>query len=404
MIDFELTDDQKMILEVVEDFCKKEIVPRAKEMEEKKEIPKEIIKGMADLGLLGMCVSQEYGGMGLDAVLAGLVGEKLARADTTCSIAVFFLVQCSWGYNLDRYGTKEAKEEVLPKVCRGERFLGIATTEPGCGSDLNSMRTQIKRVGNEFLLNGEKLFISGVKEVQKYGGGYITLAKQTPELGTRGMTLFYLPVADPGVVLPGITPRLEKEIGRESISCGGFGLENIKIPAKYILGEENKGFYIVHPGYEFARGIISLVCVGAAEKTLENAIEYIKQRKVFGEPLARRESIQFKIADHFNKLDAARLLGLKALWMFDKEQKEGKFKRLEVSKAIAMAKMNAPVWALAAADDAMQWQGAFGYTTESDAQQAWRAIRSFMWAEGAHEIMMAIVAREILGKEYLAYK
>lgn len=401
MIDFELTDDQKMILEAVESFCKKEIVPRAKEMEEKKEIPEEIIKGMADLGLWGMCVSQEYGGMGLDAVLAGLIGEKLARADLTCSVAVRFLVECSWSYPFDKYGTKEAKEEILPKVCRGERFLGIATTEPDAGSDLAGMRMLIKKISdNEFAVKGEKLYISGIKEAQQGGGGYITLAKQTPEKGTRGMTLFYLPLAEPGALLPGITTRLEEEMGREGISCGGFSLDNVKIPAKYILGEEEKGFYIVHYGYEFARGIIALVCVGAAKRVLEDIVEHIKQKNIFGKPLASNEVVQQKIAEHFTELEMVRNTALKALWMYDQEQKENKFNRKEVSTEIAMAKMFAPKLALEAIDYAVQLQGAFGYTKESHLLKVWLAVRSFPWAEGAHEIMKVIVAKNILGKEF----
>ncbi len=401
MIDFELTNDQKMILEAVEEFGRKEITPRVKEMTEKKEIPEEIIKGMADLGLLGMCVSQEYGGMGLDAVLAGLVGEKLARADPTCSVAVRFLVECSWSYLFDKYGTKEAKEEILPKVCQGKRFLGIATTEPDAGSDLAAMRMLIKKISNnESAANGEKLYISGIKEAKKGGGGYVTLAKQTPEKGTRGMTLFYLPLAVPGVLFPGITTRLEEERGREGISCGGFSLNDVKIPAKYIIGEEEKGFYIVHCGYEFARGIIALVCVGAAEKVLEEIEEHIKQKKVFSKSLASNEVIQQKLAEHHAKLEGQRILALKALWMYEKEQKENRFNRKEVSTEIAMAKMFSPAYALEAIDYAAQLQGAFGFTMESDFLGIWMSVRSFMWAEGANEIMKVIVAKNIIGKEF----
>jgi len=383
----------------MKEFCASEIVPKTEKLEDTRKMPKDIIKALANFELLGMVIDPEYGGLGTDVVTAGIAVEELARADPSCSIPVLFLVGTSWGHVLNKYGTEEAKKEILPKAIKGEQIIGIATTESDIGSDLGSMKTKISKKGDKYVVNGEKMYISGVAEAVEYGGGHVTLAKMTPEKGTRGMSLFYLPLKD----TPGITPTYVEDIGREAISCGGFDIKNVEIPKHYLIGEENKGFYIVHEGYELARGLISLVCAGAAAKALENGIAYIKERKAFGRPIGKYEGIQFKLAEHHVRIQALRDLGYKALWTYDQEI-QGKASRFEVSMAIAMAKSVAPFWSFDAINDVMQWQGAFGYTKECVDQKAWRGVRSFTLAEGSSEIMKLIIARELLGKEFLAYR
>lgn len=400
MLDFSFSEEQELLRTNLRGFCRQSVVPRLNEIERKREIPDDLIKAMADMGLIAMSISEEYGGTGLDAVTAGIAAEELASADTSCAMPAFFLIQNAWGYLLDKYGTEDLKREVLPRVKRGESFLGIATTEPDIGSDLASMKTRIAKEGDGYVVSGEKNYISGVREAERYGGGYVTLAKMTPEQGTRGMSLFYLPIKG----TPGIKVSYLEELGREGISWGGFFIDEVHIPRHNLIGEENRGFYIVHEGYEFARGMIALVCVGAALKSLENAVNYMKQRQAFGQTIARYEGLQFALAEDYAKIEAARLLAYKALWLYDREQKGDRISRFEVSKAIALAKMLAPIWAFDAINDAMQWQGAFGYSRECQEQRALRGVRSFALAEGSTEVMKLIVARELLGKEYLAYR
>ncbi|MGC8912464.1 MAG: acyl-CoA dehydrogenase family protein [Thermoplasmata archaeon] len=397
-MDYTFTEEQEMIRESVREFAERKIAPIALKMEETREIPMEIVKGMAELGIIAPTASPDYGGVGFDAVTCAIVAEELARADPTGSIPVFYLIQASWGHVLNKYGTHECKSEVFPKVTKGDWFLGIATTESDAGSDLGSTRTRITPTANGYVVNGEKMYISGVREAYTRGGGHVTIAKQTPELGTRGMTLFYLPLQSKG-----ITPTYVDDLGREGISTGGFTIDNVEIPKHYLIGEENRGFYIVHEGYEFARGLISVICASAGLKSLENGMNYIKQRKCFGTPIGKFEGIQFKLAEHYTKLSMLKDMAYKAMHTIDLEQK-GKAKRFEVSKAIAMAKMFAQEWACAAIDDVMQWQGAFGYTKECPDQCAWRAVRSFGWAEGSKEIMRIIVGRELLGKDFVPYR
>ncbi|MFA5771648.1 MAG: acyl-CoA dehydrogenase family protein [Thermoplasmata archaeon] len=403
MLNFEFSEEQKLFAESVREFGKKKIAPRAKEIEDKGKIPDDIIKGMADMGLLALTVSPEYGGADADPVLAGIAGEELGKADISCAVAVFYLVQAAWGHVFNKYGSVEAKKEILPGVTKGRKFLGIAATEPDAGSDLGGMRTTGKRSGDKYILNGEKMFISGVKEVNEQmpeGGGHLTLVKTAPELKTRGMSFFYVPLKN----TKGISPTLLEDWGRKGISTGGFALKDVEVPLKYRVGEENKGFYIAMEGFDYARAIISVVCCGAAMGALEYAMTYLKQRKTFGQYIGKYEGVQFKLAEHWSKLEALKLLSYKALWMYGKEQKEKKFSRHEVTKIAAEAKTLAPMFAFEAINDAMQWFGAFGYTTECPLERGLKGVRSYYWAEGAAEIMRIIVARELLGKEFVAYR
>jgi len=398
MITYEFSEEQEMLRESVREFFASKITPRVPEMEKKEEIPLDIMHAMGEMELLCCTADPEYGGSGFDAVTAGIVGEELGRADYTASTAVFYLVQASWAHVFNKYGTHECKQKWIPPAAKGDGFIGIATTESNIGSDLGNMVTTIKPDGDKYVVNGEKNYISGVREVKQYGGGHVTLGRQTKESGTRGMTMFFLPLQQDGIDI-----TVDREMGREAISTGGFHIDNVEIPKENLIGEENKGFYIVHEGYELARGIIAAVCCGAAMKSIENGIKYIKERKTFGKPIGKYEGIQFPLAENYTRISMLRDWAYKSLHMIDLEQ-QGKADRMEVSKHIAMAKMFCSTWAMQAIDDVMQWQGAFGYNKECPDQAAYRAVRSFTLAEGSKEIMKTIVARELLGKDFIAYK
>jgi acyl-CoA dehydrogenase len=214
------------------------------------------------------------------------------------------------------------------------------------------------------------------------------------------MSLFYIPLKG----TKGITSTTFEDWGRRGISTGGFTLEDVQIPGDFLIGEQNRGFQLVMEGFDYARAIISVVCAGAAMSALEQAMEHLKQRRAFGQPIGRFEGIQFKLAEHWAKLDALRLLGYKALWMFGKEQSEGAYSRFEVTRHCAEAKLLAPRFAFEAINDAIQWFGAFGYTLDCPLELALKGVRSYYWAEGTLEILKIIVARELLGKEYVAYR
>ena len=403
MMDFEFTDEQRMIQTTVREFCKRGITPIVRKMDEDKKIPDGIVRALSDLRLLGMNFSTEYGGMESDPITVGVVAEELARADISCAIPTFFLVPAAWGHVLNKYGTEKAKAAILPAVTGGKAFLGIGATEPNTGSDLANIRTAARKSGDKYIVNGEKMFISGVEESMNQlpeGGGYVTLVKTDAARGTRGLSLFYIPVRN----TRGVSPTILQDWGRRGISSGGFALEDVEVPQDYLIGEENRGFYLAMEGFDFARAIISVVCCGAAMSALEQGMDYIRSREAFGNPIGRFEGVQFKLSEHWAKLDAVRLLAYKALWMYGKELTDKSYDRFEVAKLCAEAKMLAPEFAFQAINDSIQWFGAFGYTVECPLELALKGVRSYYWAEGALEIMKVIVARELLGKDFVAYR
>ncbi len=402
-MDFNFNPEQELFRKTVREFCRKEIAPHSREMERQARMPDSIIRGLAKMGLFGLSIPREFGGSDADAISAGIAGEEIGRADLSCATAVLYLVPVSWSNVFAKYGTPELKKQALPRIASGKGFLGIATTEAGVGSDLANMTTTAKRVGNEYVLNGEKMYISGIREAAEQmpdGSGYLVLAKTDPERGTRGMSFFYVPFNE----TKGLSLSYLEEMGRRGMSAGGFLMKDVRIPADYRLGEENRGFYYAMEGFDYARAIIAAVCVGAAMASLEAGLEYIKQRKAFGEPIGRYEGVQFKLAEDYARVDAVRLLTYRALWMFEQERHNQGFSRFEVSKAIAEAKMLAPVIAFETINDVLQWFGAFGYTLDCPIEMGLRGVRSYMLAEGSTEIMKMIVARELLGKEFVAHR
>jgi len=401
-MEFGWTEEQQMWRKAVRDFAQKEITPRVREMDTTGKIPEEIIRGMADMGLLAPTVSEEYGGMEASWVMACIAAEELGRADISIAVPVLYLVEAGWGFIFDRYGTKEAKEEILPKVISGDFILGIGATEPGGGSDIiGATRTRATKDGQEWVLNGEKMYISGIAESLERGGIHLTLAKTDPSKAHKGMSMFALPLKD----TPGITPTLLEDMGRMGISTGGFAMEDVRLPEHYLVGEEGRGFYYAMEGFSSARCLIGATCIGAAEAGLEIGMDYIKQRKAFGRPIASFEGIQFPLAEHYTDLESARLLTYRAAWMLDKMYEDKSFTHLDVAQASAMAKLRAPTQAFSTLNEVANWLGAMAYTKECPIEMGIRGVRSYsIGAEGTMNIMKLVIARELLGSEFLPYR
>ena len=397
IMDFSFSEEEEHFRRSVRDFCENKVAPKALEIDEKRRIPREIIEAMGTMGLFGLTVSKEYGGSRAGFLKAAIAAEEIARADTSMAVAVFFLVEAAWGFLLDRYGTKEAKEEVLPDMIRGKIFLGIASTEATGGSDIASTSTTLLKKNGKLVVNGRKAYISGVKEAAEYGGGYVTIVRTDTERGRKGLSLCYLPVKDKA----GISIGTSKQMGREGISNGFIRITDAEIPERYLIGEWNKGFYYAMEGFNGARTLVSAACIGASGKVLESGIEHMKRRKVFGAPLAKFEGIQFQLAEDFAKLESARLLVYKAAWMLDRFYTDNGFSHGEINKAVATAKLTAPSTAFDIIKDVMIWHGAYGYTKEAGFERGLRGVASYiMGAEGTMNIMKIIIAKEILGKEF----
>jgi len=401
-MDFSWTEEQEIWRRTVYDFAQKKIKPRVREIDTNKKIPEEIIKDMAKLGLLAPTASQKYGGTEVGWTMASIAAEELGRADISLAIPVLYLVEAAWGFILSRYGTRETKEEYLPKITSGDAFCGIAVTEPTGGTDIiGAAKTKAEKKGKNWILNGEKMFISGITESSKWGGIHLTLARTDISKGHKGFSFFAVPLKDN----PGIETTLLEDMGRMGISTGGFKMEDVKLPEHNLIGELDKGFYYAMEGFSAARVLIGATCVGASEAALELGIEHIKTRKAFGRPLGSFEGIQFPLAEHYINVEATKLLTYRAAWIMDKMYKENKATHHDVALAAAMAKLRAPIHAFEIMNEVADWLGATGYTKEYPIEMGIRGVRSYsIGAEGTMNIMRIIIGRELLGKEFLPYK
>jgi len=403
-MDFSWNEEQRLWRQAVRDFAQSEIAPRVREIDRQERIPREIIQGMGRLGLLAPVCAEEHGGAGMDWTMAAIAAEELGRADISLAIPVLYLVEAAWGFVFDRYAPVEIKAPVLPRVTAGEAFLGIATTEPGGGSDiLGACRTKAVRDGDEWVLNGEKMFVSGVRESLEMGGVHLLLARTDPdpEAEHRAFSFFALPLKD----TPGITPTYFEDMGRMGISTGGFSLENVRLPAGNLVGKLNRGFYHAMEGFSAARVLIGATCVGAAEAVLEMGMDHVKERQAFGRPLAAFEGISFPLADHYAHLESTRLLVYKAAWTLDQKYGPGTRTHYDVALAAALAKLRAPQVGFAIMNEVADWFGAMAYTKECPVEMGIRGIRSYsIGAEGTMNIMRLIIARELLGAEFLPYR
>jgi acyl-CoA dehydrogenase len=396
-MDFELTDEERAFQEAVRKFGDRVLRPHEREIDSKGVIPAEVLSEMARLGLLAMPVSPEYGGMGASAVLTEIAAEEVGRGDFSMATAVFFLLEAGWGSILDRHGTEAAKREVLPPVCAGKAFLGVATTEPSGGSDLGNMRTRSQRDGDGFVIRGEKSFLSGVEEAKRLGGGHLTLTRAD----AGGFNFLYVPTRSDGAS----TQKFDN-MGRMGISTGAITYDGVRVPGSYLVGQEGKGFACAMEGFTVARTFVSAACIGAAERALETGMAYIKEREAFGQPLGKFEGIQFELVDLWVQVEAVKWQCRRAAWLLDRYTLKGDDShRAEVDKVVASVKLTAPPIAFEAVKRVMMWFGAAGYTKDVGLELGLRGVMSYLvGAEGGLNIMRIILGRELLGKEFLPYK
>ena len=404
-MEFRLSKEHEQFKRAVREYCVKNVAPRSRAIDEKEAgIPDDIIKGLADIGVFGCAIPEKYGGCampGEEVQYAVTAIHELARGELSMSLPVYALLTIGWGGRfIAIYGNEETKQEILPRLASGEWSWGIAVTEPGGGSDVAAIKTRAVRKGNRFVLNGEKAYISQVAESQSRGGGHCTLVLTDPAKGTRGgMTL----IAVMPNKLKGVTSSVYKDMGRMGLSTGGFRYKDVEVADKYVLGEEGKGFYACMEGFNVARAVVAAACLGGAERCIEIAADYAKQRMAFGQPLSRFQGISFELSDLYTRLDLLKLQLMRGAWMIDKFYSEpGSFTQKEINVVIAQCKWLAPLLAVDAAKQAIIIQGAFGYTKESPLEMAMRGAMSYVaGAEGAANIMKIIIARDAFGSEFV---
>ncbi len=404
-MDFRLTPQQELFRRTVREYAEKNIAPRSREIDQKAQgLPEEIIQGLVDLGVFGITIPEEYGGTaspGEEMVYAMLAVHEIGRAELSMSLPVYTLLCLGWSYLLARHGSEKVKREVLPHVAKGEWFLGICTTEPSGGSDVANIKTTATKKGGRYVLNGEKVYISGVTESKKRGGGHLTLFRTDPSKGIHGMTFAYVPINSAG-----ISTTLFDDMGRMGLSTGGIAYKNVEVPAENALGEENRGFHMNMEGFNAARILVCAACTGGAERALEITAEYTKQRNLFGKPLAKFEGISFEIADDYAKLEMLKNQLLKSAWLVDQFYKDPEsVTRKEINSNVAICKLTAPLLTLDIAKHAMMHHGALGYSKETPLEMLMRGVMSYVvGAEGGANIMRIIIGREFIGDVAIPYK
>jgi len=408
-MDFRFTTEQNMYRQAIREWLAKNLEPRARGIDEAENgIPDDITAGMAELGMFGVTIPEEYGGCavpGEELIYAVITIHEIARADLSMSTPVYTLLSIGWSHIVNKFGTEELKRELLPVVAAGKAFAGINTTEPGGGSDLAAIKTTaLWDEGKQaYMLNGEKAYVSGPKECAKWGfpSGHCTLVKTDPSAGYKGMTFIWVPAS-----LPGITWTVYKDMGRMGLSTGGWIYKDVALDKKYVLGQEGRGFYAVMEGFNAARVLVVAACLGASEKALEISAEYTAQRKTFGRPLGKNQAIAFEMAEDWMKLDMLRLNLLRGAWMIGYENENpGTFGRKDINLVISTVKCLAPTLAHDVARHGMIYHGALGYTKDTPLEMMLRGVTSYeVGAEGGLSIMKGIIARDMWGETHNPFK
>ena len=378
-MNLELNEQQKMIRNMVREFAEKEVAPIAAELDKKEEYPTKTLQKMAKLGLLGIIIPPEYGGAGLDTIAYATVVEEISRKCASTGV-VTSVHNSLVAWPIMKYGTDEQKKKYLPILAKGEKIGAFAGTEPNAGSDLAAMQTTAKLKGNKYIINGDKTFItSGPK-----AGIIIVFAVTDKEAGSRGISAFIVEDTYKGYKVGSIFEKL----GINASKTSELIFENMEVPKENLLGKEGEGFKIALSTLDGGRIGIAAQAVGIAQAALDESIEYSKQRVQFGEPIANKQAIQWKIADMATKIEAARFLVYNACQVKDGGQR--------FSKEAAMAKLFASETAMAAVIDAVQIHGGYGYTKEYTVERLFRDAKITEIYEGTSEVQRMVIAASLL--------
>jgi len=381
MLDFNFTEEQEMFRRAVRDFARKELAPGIKERVKSMVFPRELIKAMANIGLTAMNVPEEYGGQPTDWVTMGIAIEELTKVDFCASSIVFFDVGQAI---ILRLASEEVKQKWLVPMAAGDKVLCMGSTEPDAGSDVAGIKMRAVKEGDHYILNGEKSSITYGMQ----GDAITTFAKTDPELGARGITPFLVPFESPGVIRSAFDDMGWEPLGRASVI-----MDNVRIPSEYRLGEEGKGFSKVMHMFDSARALAGLQALGMAEASLENAISYAKERHAFGQPIAAFQGVSSKLAEAATKIELGRWLCYRTLWMRDQG--------IPHVKESAMCKWWCPEVAMGIIHDALIIHGHVGFSKEYPVEQRFRDSIGLEIGDGTSNIMKVIIARQILGREFV---
>jgi len=378
-MDFDLTNDQKMLQDEVRKFAQTELVPVAPEIDESGEFPWKNIKKMAKLGLLGIIVPEEYGGAGFDYISLAIAIEEISRG--CASTGVIVAVNNSLvSYPFLQFGNEEQKKKYLPLLCKGEKLGAFGLTEPNAGSDVVAMESTARLEGDHYILNGTKRFITNAGEA----GIFVVFAYTNKELKHKGISTFIVERDTPGFSLG----KHENLMGIRATANCELIFEDVKIPKENLLGKEGDGFKICMNTLDVSRIDIGAQGVGIAQSALDEAIKYSKERKAFGQPICNFEMMQSMLAEMATQIQAARFLVYYAGHCKNKGM-------TRFSKESAMSKYYAASIAVDVARKAVQIHGGYGYTRDYPVERIYRDAKILELYEGTSEIQKIVIAREL---------
>lgn len=378
-MDFELTDEQRMIRDSVREFAQAEVAPRAHDIDESGEFPHDVFKQMGELGLMGLPFPEKYGGSGADTISYALAVEEIAAASGSVALAYSAHVSLS-SAPIYMFGTEEQKEKYLIPLATGEGLGAYALTEPHSGSDAAALKTTAIRDGDAWVLNGQKMWITSGAVARSL----VVAAKTDPDAGTRGVSNFIVPADAPGFT----AGKDEPKMGLKGSVTNQLFFEDCRVPAGNLLGKEGEGFKQFMITLDGGRISIGAMALGIGRAAMEKAIEYAQERRAFGKAIGEFQAIQWKLADVATELQAARLLIYKAARKKDQGE--------DFTKDAAMAKLFASEAADRACWEAIQIHGGMGYSREVPVERYYRDNRLTLIGEGTSEIMRLVIAREIL--------
>jgi butyryl-CoA dehydrogenase len=378
-MEFNLTEEQKMLRDMCRDFARSELEPLAKQMDSERSMPGRIIRRMGELGLLGICVPQEYGGAGMDAISYTLAVEEISRACASTAVVMIGnnSLVCS---PLNRFGSEEQKRKYLAPLAGGEKLGCLALTEPHAGSDAAGIVTSAKRRGDHYIVNGQKIFISNATEADVC----ILFASTDKARRHRGISALIVETDTPGF---NISKNIDKLGIRASSTCE-LEFVNMKVPAENLLGSEGEGFGIVMKTLDDGRIAIAAQALGIATAAFEKALQFSKERVQFGKPISNFQAIQWMLADMATELHAARWLTCRAAWLKDRG--------LPHTCESAMAKLKAAEVSNFVCNKALQIHGGYGYIAEYGLERHLRDARITEIYEGTSEIQRLVIASSLL--------
>ena len=378
---YPLNEDEQLIMQTVRDFAREQVAPRAAEIDRTGAFPHDLVKQMGELGLMGVCLPDEYGGAGQSYVLFAMIVEELCKACASTGLIMDVNISlCAEPILL--FGDEEQKHRFLTPLASGEKLGALAITEPEAGSDAAGIKTTAVRQGECYVLNGSKIFITngGVADT------YVCTAVTDREKGHKGITDFIVEKGMPGLSFGAPLHKM----GINGSATTEVFFDNVRVPVANRLGAEGMGFKITMDTLDGGRVGIAAQAVGIAQSALDDALAYIEQRRQFGKKISEFQAIQFMVADMATEIEAARLLTLQAAALRDKN--------IPCARESAMAKLYAGDVAVKVATDALQLFGGYGYIKEYPAERHLRDAKITQIYEGTQQIQRMVIARSILGR------